>query len=77
MNTFTVGACFQHELHMGPHLLPDYGSQVKFYDSRRWLKFKLDHSPLFSSATLKMAIAAVKVIWISSDGKTGESKVGT
>ena len=35
-------------------------------DSRRRLKFKLDHSPLFSSAKLKMAIAAVKaVIWIS------------
>ena len=37
-------------------------------DSRRWLKFKLDHSPL-------LAIAAVKVIWISSDDKTGESEV--
>ena len=36
-------------------------------DSRRWLKFKLDHSPLFSSAKLKIAIAAVKVIWVSSD----------
>ena len=24
MNTFTLGACFQHELHTGPHLLPDY-----------------------------------------------------
>ena len=50
---------------------------MKFYDSRRWLKFKLDHSPLFSSASLKMAIAAVKVIWISSDDKTGESEVVT
>ena len=39
------------------------------------MKFKLDHSPLFSSAKLKMAIAAVKVIWLSSDDKTGESKV--
>ena len=36
-------------------------------DSRRWLKFKLDHSPLFSSAKLKIAIATVKVIWVSSD----------
>ena len=24
MNTFTLGACFQNELHTGPHLLPDY-----------------------------------------------------
>ena len=24
MNTFTLGACFQHELLTGPHLLPDY-----------------------------------------------------
>ena len=24
MNTFTLGACFQHELHTGPHLLQDY-----------------------------------------------------
>ena len=24
MNTFTLGACFQHELHTGPHLLLDY-----------------------------------------------------
>ena len=46
------------------------------YDSRRWLKFKRDHSPLFSSAKLKMAIAAVKVIWVSSDDKTDESEVG-
>ena len=36
----------------------------------------LDHSPLFSSAKLKMAIAAAKVIWVSSDDKTGESEVG-
>ena len=28
---------------------------------------KVDHSPLFSSAKLKIAIAAVKVIWVSSD----------
>ena len=34
----------------------------------KWLKFKLDHSPLFSSAKLKIAIAAVKVILVSSDG---------
>ena len=41
-------------------------------DSRSWLKFKLGHSPLFSSTKLKkMAIAAVKVIWVSSDNKTG------
>ena len=46
------------------------------YDSRSWLKFKRDHSPLFSSAKLKMAIAAVKVIWVSSDDKTDESEVG-
>ena len=24
MNTLTLGACFQHELHTRPHLLPDY-----------------------------------------------------
>ena len=36
-------------------------------DSRRWLKFNLDHSPLFSFAKLKIAIAAVTVIWVSSD----------
>ena len=41
----------------------------------RWLKFKLDHSPLFSSAKLKMVIAAVKVIWVPSDDKTGQSEV--
>ena len=42
------------------------------------MNFKLDHSPLYisSSAKLKMAIAAVKVIWVSSDDKTGESEVG-
>ena len=34
---------------------------------------KLDHSPLFSSAKLKIAIVAVKVIWVSSDD---ESRVG-
>ena len=34
-------------------------------------------SPIISSAKLKMAIAAVKVIWISSDDKTGESEVVT
>ena len=45
-------------------------------DSRRWLKFKLDHSPLCFSAKLKMAIAAVKMIWVPSDDKTGESEVG-
>ena len=39
------------------------------------LKFKLDHSPLFSSAKLKIAIAAVTVIWVSSDDLTGESEV--
>ena len=46
--------------------------------SRRWLKFKLDHrhSPLFSTAKLKIAIATVKEIWVSSGGKTGESEVG-
>ena len=33
------------------------------------------HSPLFSSGKLKIAIAAVKVIWVSSDEKTGESEV--
>ena len=32
--------------------------------------------PLFSSAKLKMAIAAVKGILVSSDGKTVESEVG-
>ena len=32
--------------------------------------------PLFSSAKLKMAIAALKAIWVSSDDKTGESEVG-
>ena len=42
----------------------------------RWLKFKLDYSPLFSSAKLKMAVEVVKVIWVSSDDKTGESEVG-
>ena len=36
----------------------------------------LDHSPLFSSAKLKMVIVAAKVIWVSSDDKTGESEVG-
>ena len=41
----------------------------------RWLKFKLDHSPLFPSAKLKMVITAVKVIWVHSDNKTGESEV--
>ena len=40
------------------------------------MKFKLDHSPLFSSAKLKTAILAVKVIWVSSDDLTGESEVG-
>ena len=41
-------------------------------DSRSWPKFKLDHSPLFSSTKLKkMAIAAVIVIWVPSDNKTG------
>ena len=44
---------------------PEDASEV--WDSRRWLKFKLDHSPLFFSAKLKIAIAAVKVIWVSSD----------
>ena len=44
-------------------------------DSRRWLKLKLDHSPLCFSAKLKMAIAAVKMIWVHSDDKTGESEV--
>ena len=34
------------------------------------------HPPLFSSAKLKMAIAAVKVILVSSDDKTVESEVG-
>ena len=32
--------------------------------------------PLFSSAKLKMAIAALKAIWVSSGDKTGESEVG-
>ena len=45
-------------------------------DSGRWLKFKLDYSPQFSSAKLKMAIAVFKVIWVSPDDKTGESEVG-
>ena len=35
---------------------------------------KLDHSPLCFSAKLKMAIAAVKMIWVHSDDKTGESE---
>ena len=39
-------------------------------------EIRLDHSPLFSSAKLKMAIAAVKVIWVSSDDKTGEGEAG-
>ena len=30
MNTFTLGVCFQHELHTGPHLLPDYYSLYSF-----------------------------------------------
>ena len=30
----------------------------------------------FSSAKLKMAVAVVKVIWVSPDDKTGESEVG-
>ena len=30
MNTITLGACFQHELHTGPHLLPDYETDVSF-----------------------------------------------
>ena len=30
----------------------------------------------FPSAKLKMAVAAVKVIWVPSDDKTGESEVG-
>ena len=41
-----------------------FGVASEFCDSRRWLKFKLDDSPLFSSAKLKMTIAAVKVIWV-------------
>ena len=30
----------------------------------------VDYSALFSSAKLKMAVAAVKVIWVSSDDKS-------
>ena len=30
----------------------------------------------FSSAKLKMAVAVVKVIWVSPDDKPGESEVG-
>ena len=33
MNTFTLGACFQHELHTGPHLLPDYKPIITFLRS--------------------------------------------
>ena len=33
-------------------------------------------SPIISFAKLKMAVADVKVIWLSSDDKTGESEVG-
>ena len=49
---------------------------MKFATRGDGLKFKLDHSPLFSSAKLKMPIVAVKVIWVSSDHKTGESEAG-
>lgn len=34
MNTFTLGACFQHELHTGPHLLPDFAFQMKARQSK-------------------------------------------
>ena len=37
---------------------------------------EITDSPLFSSAKLKTAILAVKVIWVSSDDLTGESEVG-
>ena len=30
MNTFTLGACFQHKLHTGPHLLPDLVCNLNF-----------------------------------------------
>ena len=33
-------------------------------------------SPIISFAKLKMAVADVKVIWLSYDDKTGESEVG-
>ena len=33
-------------------------------------------SAIISFAKLKMAVAGVKVIWLSSDDKTGESEVG-
>ena len=55
-----------------PEFQPSPGVPSEVCDSRRWLKFRLVHSPLFSSTWLMMAIASVKVIsnihvfWVSA-----------